>query len=233
MRPSASDLLNDAEVLLAALGKSLPGLQTSAKAVGDKHPELFPEEVALPSPKAVEKRRQEFHAGRIAARDCLNALGLPNTPIGRHPNRAPHWPEGVIGSLSHTNAVAIAAARVSGPSMGTDLEYNEPLEADLANVISTDEERNAMRTVFPTAPSVARIIFSAKESVYKAISLQVGRVVGFDEISITPAAHSGSFEAVAKTDLNGQATPSRIVATGGIFLSLHHILTYAENRLNS
>jgi 4'-phosphopantetheinyl transferase EntD len=60
---------------------------------------LFPKSLA----KAVPKRKAEFLAGRVVARETMKLMALPlvDIPIGM--NRAPHWPEGVAGSISHSN----------------------------------------------------------------------------------------------------------------------------------
>lgn len=224
MSSPSPDLLTDAKAILAALGQTIAGLHCSVRSVHADLPPLFPQEAALLSERAVEKRRREFHAGRIAARDVLEAMGISGQPIGKHTNRAPLWPQGVAGSISHSDDIALAVAKRSDVALGVDLELNEPLSTDVTEVISTAAERSA----FASATAPERIIFSAKESVYKCLSLKVGRVIDFSEVAITPNDAQNRFEAIAQTDLNGHAKPGHIVARGMILTSERHILTFAE-----
>lgn len=227
MSGSAAETLRDAERVLSALAGVVADLSVSARSVHAKLPPLHPEEAAMLSPRAVEKRRREFHAGRTAARDALSELGHAQAVLPRHDNGAAIWPDGITGSISHTSDVALAACRASDKPIGLDLEFNESLSPDVANVVSSAVERAA----FPTEPAPERIVFSAKESVYKCIAAQVGRVVGFDEVSITATATPNGFTAVALSDLSGRAKPGQIVAQGYVFTSGRHILTFAESRL--
>lgn len=223
--PSAA-LLSDAKALLNRLSGAVPDLQVGLRSVHAALPPLYPDESALLSPRAVSKRRAEFHAGRIAARDVLAALGIVDFPLLRLDNRAPLWPDAIKGSLSHTDDIACAIALRSDRPVGVDLERNAPLSAEVENAVSDAQERRA----FSEHTSPARIVFSAKESVYKCISGQVGRVVDFSEVVIDPVTPD-TFHAIAKTDLSGRALPDQIVARGRVACSDLHILTYAQSAL--
>ena len=73
---------------------------------------LLPAEAAQVA-TAVAKRRREFAAGRYLARKLLSRLDLPqDTPLLNGEDRAPVWPEGVAGTISHTrHRAAVAVAR--------------------------------------------------------------------------------------------------------------------------
>lgn len=71
--------------------------------------ELFPEE-AVAVASAVTKRREEFAAGRAAARRALAALGVPAAPLPRGERRAAVWPKGFVGSITHCAGFCAAAA---------------------------------------------------------------------------------------------------------------------------
>ncbi|MCV6604473.1 MAG: hypothetical protein OIF34_04145, partial [Porticoccaceae bacterium] len=60
--------------------------------------------IALPQrvSKAVPKRQAEFLAGRHCAALALKSLGFENTEVQSGENRIPHWPQGAVGSISHT-----------------------------------------------------------------------------------------------------------------------------------
>src|SRR4029077_12401529 len=130
--------------------------------------DLFPEEAALVQ-SAVRKRRCEFAAGRYLARRALRGLGVPPRPILRGPNREPTWPDGVVGSITHCSgycAATVASADVI-EAIGIDAEVNDALPDDVLRIVMRNSERNwtGSRT---DAIHWDRIVFSAKESVFKA-----------------------------------------------------------------
>ena len=137
------------------------------------HAPLFPEETAAVD-RAVEKRRAEYAAGRACARAALTALGIGPVAIGRDAERgAPVWPAGVLGSITHCDGYRAAAVAHTTDllSLGIDAEPHGPLpEGVLEAVVSTAAEQDALAALMDRAPDVHwdRLLFSAKESVYKA-----------------------------------------------------------------
>ncbi|HSF64256.1 MAG TPA: 4'-phosphopantetheinyl transferase superfamily protein, partial [Paracoccaceae bacterium] len=121
---------------------------------------------------------REFAAGRAAARAALAALGYPAAAIPMRPGRAPLWPPGIAGSLTHSATACLAAVTATPALIGLDIEPDEPLPADLIPLILTASEDRAQ----------ARLIFSAKESAWKAISPRVPQTPGFDAMSVTQTA---------------------------------------------
>ncbi|MFI6360025.1 hypothetical protein ACIBJF_47480 [Streptomyces sp. NPDC050743] len=84
--------------------------------------ELFPQEAEAIA-GAVEKRRQEFGSVRLYTRRALARFGLAPRPLAlgasgpKWARRAPRWPEGVVGSMTHCAGYhAAAVARVARPS---------------------------------------------------------------------------------------------------------------------
>src|SRR5688572_21941564 len=55
-----------------------------------------------------KKRRRDFILGRNCARKALAALGHGNAVIERRGNGAPLWPDGIVGSITHTSGYAAA-----------------------------------------------------------------------------------------------------------------------------
>ena len=138
--------------------------------------------------RAVPKRQAEFLAGRLAARWSLEQCGfapypVPAVPVGRH--RAPVWPDGVAGSITHTIRHAICALCPSAiaPSVGIDLEeLLEPARADTIAAQIHDQEELELAVRAGIAPNVATtLIFSAKESLFKALYPRVGEYFGFEQ----------------------------------------------------
>ncbi|WP_147114322.1 4'-phosphopantetheinyl transferase [Tateyamaria sp. syn59] len=113
----------------------------------------------------IDTRLREFSAGRAAARQAMATLGLPPAAIPMQGNRAPHWPAGLFGSITHTShaALAIVARSTAAQSIGIDLEEATPLPQDLWDVVLTPAERARTRD-----GAIAKRIFSAKEAAYKA-----------------------------------------------------------------
>ena len=136
---------------------------------------------------AVPARVMEFHAGRAAARAAMAALGVPNAPVGMAADRAPVWPAGVTGSISHSATACVAA--VGRPEnwagIGVDLEEATALAADLIPEICTSAERAWLGAQPADARGLmAKLVFSAKEAVYKAQYPVTGQVFGFDALEI-------------------------------------------------
>jgi 4'-phosphopantetheinyl transferase EntD len=133
--------------------------------------ELFPEELELLA-KSVEKRRREFTTGRFCARTALGQLGFAPVPVLPGPKREPVWPDGVVGSITHcTGYRAAAVARTTDfRSIGIDAEPNAPTPKGVLEAIAIPTELARMDGLRAAGDKVSwdRLLFSAKESVYKA-----------------------------------------------------------------
>lgn len=158
---------------------------------------LFAEEEAQVA-RAVAKRRAEFTTVRHCARDALARLGVPPAPILPGPRGAPIWPAGVVGSMTHCDGYrAAAVARATDlHSLGIDAEPNDRLPDGVLEAVSLPEERDWIQRRRAVRPEVwwDRLLFSAKESVYKAWFPLTGRWLDFSEALITPV-DDGAFTA--------------------------------------
>jgi 4'-phosphopantetheinyl transferase EntD len=177
----------------------LPPEVIAAEAFGDvPGGTLFPAEEAAIA-RAVDKRRREFSTGRACAHAALVTLGVPPAPILRGPQGAPEWPDGVVGSITHCagyRAAAVARAREM-LTVGVDAEPDEPLPDGVLDRIAVAEERAWLREEGGSVPGANwdRLLFSAKESVYKAWFPLTGRWLGFEEAVITIDPAAGGFTA--------------------------------------
>src|SRR5262245_27478480 len=74
--------------------------------------------------RAVAKRQAEFACGRRCARRALAMLGIENFPLVPGPHRAPLWPSGVVGSITHCTDLCAAVVARAGriQSLGLDAE---------------------------------------------------------------------------------------------------------------
>jgi 4'-phosphopantetheinyl transferase EntD len=172
---------------------------------------LLPEEEELVA-RAVEKRRLEVTNVRTAARRALARIGVPPVPILRGERGAPQWPAGVVGSMTHTAGYCAAAVADIGKirSVGIDAEEHAELPGGVLDAVSLPDER-AMLARLGTGAHWDRLLFSAKESVYKAWFPLTRRWLGFEEalISIDP---DGTFR--AKILIDGTTADGSPALTG-------------------
>jgi len=132
---------------------------------------------------AAERRKREYAAVRELARALLSEFGQPPQPIPSLPSRAPLFPPGFVGSLSHDagRALAVVARERDLLSIGCDIEPREPLPNGVASHVLRPSERAAIRD-FP--PWFDRLVFSAKEAAFKAQHRLSGGFPEFHEIAI-------------------------------------------------
>ncbi|AYC35112.1 4'-phosphopantetheinyl transferase superfamily protein [Pseudomonas cavernae] len=128
----------------------------------------------IPPPKGASKRQTEFLAGRLCAREALRQLtGTGSTPAcGK--DRAPQWPTGISGSITHSRgwAAAVVARSTDWRGLGLDMEQllSAARAARLAGEILTPAE--LQRLAQQPAEQQAQLVtltFSLKESLFKAL----------------------------------------------------------------
>lgn len=177
----------------------LPAGAVVAEAFGDgAEVELFPEEEALLG-RAVEKRRREFAGGRDCAHRALAGLGLEPVPVLSGERGEPLWPDGVVGSVTHCAGYrGCALARDADLlALGIDAEPHQPLPAGLIADVARPEEREPLAALARAHPEVHwdRLLFSAKEAVYKAWFPLARRWLGFEDAVLRFEPASGRFSA--------------------------------------
>ncbi|MBO0867253.1 MAG: 4'-phosphopantetheinyl transferase superfamily protein [Micromonosporaceae bacterium] len=149
---------------------------------------LFAEEESVVA-RAVPKRRREFATVRHCARIALGRLGVPPAPILPGQRGAPRWPDGTVGSMTHCTGYRTAAVALRRDliSIGVDAEPHEVLPADVLERVSLPAERLMLARLTATVPEVYwdRLLFSVKESVYKAWYPVTGRWLDFTEAEVT------------------------------------------------
>ncbi|CNI96875.1 MULTISPECIES: 4'-phosphopantetheinyl transferase [Yersinia] len=159
--------------------------------------------------KAVVKRRAEYLAGRFVARQVLNMLEVRDFLLTNGIDRAPQWPVGLIGSISHNNQRALCTAQVITPrvdasesnshhhGIGLDIESLIPAERAKnlwPGILSEDEYHHFQKDPFPFE-KLLTLAFSAKESLFKAIFPQLGRYFDFlDARLLSYSLDTGRFE---------------------------------------
>jgi enterobactin synthetase component D len=140
---------------------------------------VFPPSLA----SAVPKRKAEYLAGRYAARLALRALGHEGSQIGSGADRAPRWPEYIIGAITHTADLAISSVASSHRMLALGVDAEDTMSAgtanEIASSITTYDERACLAGTERSLAQGMTLALSAKESLYKALSPQVGRFFDF------------------------------------------------------
>jgi 4'-phosphopantetheinyl transferase EntD len=164
---------------------------------------LFPAEEKIIA-HAVEQRQREYATVRSCARACLERLGYAPVAILPGDGGAPTWPAGVLGSMTHCAGYAAAAV---GPlpqisAIGIDAEPDAPLPDDVLELVATAAERDRLAATRPEpdGPNWDRLLFSAKEAVYKAWFPLVGEWLDHQEAEVSFDPRDGTFAALLSRD---------------------------------
>ncbi len=138
---------------------------------------------------AAVRRQQQFAAGRIAAWQAIEASGHAPAYPARGDDREPLWPDGVVGSISHTDRYALAAAASSMETMsvGVDLEALRELHSGLRRKLLTEGEISRLQSAGCYDDEQVLKFFSLKESAYKAVFPFFRQFLDFREVEITQA----------------------------------------------
>lgn len=158
--------------------------------------ELLPAEQACLGARAVESRRRDFTAGRVCARRALAQLGVRGVAVPSAANRAPVWPAGLVGTITHTRGYCAAAVARADEvrSVGMDAERHRELNAGVRRLIGLPEEWDDIARL-PDGVPWPVVLFSAKETVYKVWHPVVGTWLDFHDARITFDPASGLFTA--------------------------------------
>ncbi|MDO9617248.1 MAG: 4'-phosphopantetheinyl transferase superfamily protein [Pseudomonas sp.] len=133
---------------------------------------------AIEPVRGVAKRQAEYLAGRLCAREALLRLTGAATVPACGEDRAPQWPLGVVGSITHGSgwAGAVVGNSTNWRGLGLDIEQLIPASraerlaaeiltpAELLRLENLSAEQRAQRI---------SLTFSLKESLFKALYPQV------------------------------------------------------------
>ncbi|MFB7277930.1 4'-phosphopantetheinyl transferase [Streptomyces hydrogenans] len=189
----------------------LPSWVSAAEAFGDP-PEarLHPAEEAVVA-RAVPSRRREFTTVRHCAARALAGIGVPYRPLLPGERGAPRWPDGVVGAMTHCRGyrAAVVARGAEGAALGVDAEPDEPLPRGVLAAVSLPRERDRIAGLASRRPGPHwdRLLFSAKETVYKAWFPLTGRPLDFSDAELWFDPWRGAFLAellVPETSFGGR-----------------------------
>ena len=151
---------------------------------------LLPEEQALAESFGSLKRRAEFILGRICAHGALSRFGLESEPILRIPEtKEPCWPDSIWGSITHSAGFAAVAVGLKKEikGVGIDLEsFSRSVDFNIRRHVCVDSELEWLESL-PTkqANRALRIIFSAKESIFKCIYPSTKKYLSFKDAAVS------------------------------------------------
>jgi 4'-phosphopantetheinyl transferase EntD len=152
-----------------------------------------PSELELESAVSQEVRlvAAELNHGQ-RRRELLASRYLSRYLVGIEPTSGnygePLWSKGLVGSISHKQGhVALWVGSMSGGYAGVDLERCSELADGVIDKLADDDER---RLIHDQALS-ASLLFSAKESIYKALWPLVRRTFWFDAVRVIDVCING------------------------------------------
>lgn len=146
---------------------------------------LMPEEAGSITSR-VPRVRRASGAARLLGRELLERLGHEACPILKAGSGAPLWPAGFVGSFAHDGDIAVAAVALSRAwgAVGIDIEPAEVLPEELRELVVTPRERPRLgEDTFQ-----GRLLFTAKEAVYKAVAAHDGLLLDYQDIDVDLAA---------------------------------------------
>ena len=138
--------------------------------------------------KAVTKRRAEYLASRYAARIALASMGIHDFILENDADRAPIWPAGIIGSLSHTAQRAVIICAADRPQRLAGVDVEQLMKADTAlevsdSIVSADELDYLQQCGIPLTTAIT-LAFSLKESLYKALYPRLRQFMDFHSAEV-------------------------------------------------
>jgi 4'-phosphopantetheinyl transferase EntD len=188
-----------------------PGGVVAAELVGDGDPGQLSQQERQALVRAAPKRLKEFAAGRQCAQLALAQLGIKGFPLLPGKDRQPQWPEGITGSITHTEGycAAVVARRSAVQSLGVDCEVIEAVHEDLwARICGAGELAWLKRLPAGQRTACAALVFAAKEGFYKCQYPLTGEWLDFTAVGIEltePDAPCGEFRVVPQRPLKLEA----------------------------
>ncbi|HCX22474.1 MAG: hypothetical protein CMB80_10150 [Flammeovirgaceae bacterium] len=152
------------------------------------------------------RRIRDYVRGRYCAHQCLRLCDV-DVPILKDGDGVPIWPDGLIGSISHTFDIAgaVVAKKNDYLSIGLDIEQIGRINRELWPVLFTvKEQKYLMDQPFHLRQSMSAVIFSLKEAYFK-MQFPLTRIgLEFEDISIIFARSGGvKFDLSKLNDLSG------------------------------
>ena len=142
---------------------------------------------------ATARRHCEFIAGRHCASQAIQSLqqspdSASQAQIPMQPDRSPRWPGGIIGSISHSDgrAMAVVGSADKYAGLGIDCEtlLTDSGATEITDMVLEPLEKALLLNRQGDFGFLLTLAFSAKESLFKALSPSFTVVKSFHDFSI-------------------------------------------------
>ena len=130
-----------------------------------------------------EVRRNQYSSGRRAAELGLSFLSVNTAPYDVD-ERRPTWPQSIVGSIAHSNilAVALVGLKQDFRGVGIDILPKRAVSDKVRDRILLDEELKVVSE--GGDQDWQTMLFCAKESVYKATNPETDEFLGFKDVRV-------------------------------------------------
>jgi enterobactin synthetase component D len=133
-------------------------------------------------------RQSIFDMGRACAAELLADLGSSDTSVAMAADRSPVWPEGYVGSITHTDdLLGVAVARRKDfRSIGIDAEaiVQPETTVEIDELCMGERERALRDAAGINHQTFSSLCFSAKESFFKCLYPLTGVWFDFQDAEI-------------------------------------------------
>lgn len=180
---------------------------------------------------AAPARRQEFVCGRACAHAALRALGATDAPIPMARSRQPIWPDGIVGSISHTRSLAGAVVCHAGDARAVGLDVETavaPAGDGWRRLVLTPAESLQVDALRGLDVRVAVLIFSAKECVHKVVAPLWGYTLDHQEVEVRIELDARRFTATFASHTGADGVSA---AGNGATQTLHGSFTYFDDHV--
>lgn len=137
---------------------------------------------------AAPKRKAEFLAGRYAAQQALAMMEANHHQIKIGKHRCPIWPSNILGSITHNIHTALCAVGdtniISAIGIDTEKHIKDKTVSKIKHMIINQEEESLLKKLPIPFTLAFSLVFSAKESLFKALYPDVGMYFDFNSAKL-------------------------------------------------
>jgi enterobactin synthetase component D len=196
-----------------------------SKMLFKEHGVVYPQSLE----RAISKRKAEYLAGRYSAMQALDKLGARVTNITTGHHRNPIWPPNIIGSITHTTSTAFSALAYKTDFDHIGIDYEQIIEhsvaKDIASTIINDFEEQQLINWPMSFEKALTLVFSAKESLFKALYPKVGHYFDFSSAEILTISEEKNSFTIRLSQSLTQSLPKGMHFSGYFQATDQHILT--------
>lgn len=191
-----------------------------------------PHRLARLSPTAAPQRRLEYLASRAAADALLKANGCARREVESGPDRAPLWPAGFTGSITHSLKLACVVVRPAALCKSIGIDAQDLLEpqavADVSEHCILPEELKCGASPGLSHRETSTLLFCAKEAFFKCVYPLVGQHFAYRDAQVQAVDVASGRLQVRIVNSPGPRLPAGFVLAGSVFFALGHAFTAFE-----